>query len=46
MGIHHQITMPEHTQANGFTEAFVKVLVKLIHTTVVEETDPRHMVNR
>ena len=34
------------TQVNGFAEAFVEVLVKLIHTALVEGTDPRHMVNR
>ena len=35
MGFHHRITMPEDTQANGFAEAFMKMLFKLVHTAVV-----------
>ena len=46
IGFYHRITMPEDAQANGFAEAFVKVLVQLIHTTVVEGTDLLCMVNR
>ena len=45
-GIHHQNIIPGDAQANGFAEAFVNVLVKLIHTTVVERTDMRRMVNK
>ena len=46
MGLKHRIKTLKDTQANGFAEAFVKVLVKLIHTTMVERTDPKWMVNR
>ena len=46
MGFNPQIIMLEDVQANGFAEVFVKVLVKLIHTEMVEGTDLRHMVNR
>ena len=40
----HHITTPEDIQANGFAEAFVKIMVKLLHTAVVERRDPRKMV--
>ena len=46
MGFRHRITTPEDAQANGFAEAFVKVLVKLVHTAVVEKRDPKKAVNR
>ena len=46
MGFHHRIRTPEDAQANGFAEAFVKVLVRLKHTVVGEGTDMRHMVYR
>ena len=46
MGFLHQIRTPEDAQANGFAEAFVKVLVKLKHTVVGEGTDQRRMVYR
>ena len=46
MGFHHRIRTPEDAQANGFAEAFVKVLVKMKHTAVGEGTDLRCMVNR
>ena len=46
MGFRHQITTPEDAQANGFAEAFVKVLVKVVHTAVVERRDPKKAVNR
>ena len=39
------MTTPEDAQANGFAEAFVKVMVKLVHTALVEKRDPRKMVN-
>ena len=41
MGVQHHITTPEDAQANGFAEAFVKILVKLVHTALVEKRDPR-----
>ena len=34
MGFHHRITTPEDAQANGFAEAFVKVIVKLVGITI------------
>ena len=46
MGFHHRITMPEDTQANGFAEAFMKMLFKLVHTAVVEKTDPKWAVQK
>ena len=36
MGLDHHITIPEDAQANGFAEAFVKIMVQLVHTEVVE----------
>ena len=45
MGVDHHITTPEDAQANGFAEAFVKIMVKLVHTAVVERRDPRKMVS-
>ena len=46
MGFKHRITMPEDAQANGFTKAFLKVLIKLVHTAVLEKRDPKRSVNR
>ena len=45
MGVEHRTTTPEDAQANGFAEAFVKILVKLVHTALVEKRDPRKMVS-
>ena len=45
MGFHHHITTPEDAQANGFGEAFVRVLVKLVHTGVAERKDPKKVLN-
>ena len=45
MGVEHHTTTPEDAQANGFAEAFVKILVKLVHTAIVEKRDPRKMVS-
>ena len=45
MGVQHHTTTPEDAQANGFAEAFVKILVKLVHTALVEKRDPRKMVS-
>ena len=42
----HHITTPEDAQANGFAEAFVKIMVKLVHTAVIEKQDPRKRVNK
>ena len=42
MGFYHHITTPENPQANGFVEVFQKVLVKMVHTAVVE----RRLVHR
>ena len=41
MIVQHHITTPEDAQANGFAEAFVKIMVKLVHTALVEKRDPR-----
>ena len=46
MGFKHRITMPEDAQANGFTKAFLKVLIKLVLTAVLEKRDPKRSVNR
>ena len=46
MGFHHRITTPEDAQANDFAETFMKVLVKLLRTAVVEKTDPKRTVQR
>ena len=44
MGFRHRITTPEDTQANRFTEAFMKVLVKLVHMAMVDKRDPKRAV--
>ena len=36
MGVDHHITTSEDAQANGFAEAFVKIMVQLVHMEVVE----------
>ena len=46
MGFHHHICTPENPQANGFVEVFQKVLVKMVHTAVVEGEDPKKVVQR
>ena len=46
MGFHHHICTPENPQANGFVEVFQKVLVKMVHTAVVEGKDPKKVVQR
>ena len=46
MGFYHHITTPENPQANGFVGVFQKVLVKMVHTAVVEKQDPRRVVHR
>ena len=43
-GFKHHICTPENPQANGFVEVFNKVLVKMVHTAVVEKRDPRKVV--
>ena len=45
LGLEHHITTPEDAQANGFAEAFVKIMVKLVHTATVEKRDPRKVIN-
>ena len=44
MGVEHHTTTPD-AQANRFAEAFVKIMVKLVHTALVEKQDPRKMVS-
>ena len=39
------MTTPKNSQANGFAEAFVKIMVKLVNTAIVEKQDPRKRVN-
>ena len=46
MGFKHHICTPENPQANGFVEAFQKVLVKMVHTAVIEKQDPKKVVHR
>ena len=46
MKVQHHTTTPEDAQANGFPEAFVKILVKFVHTALVEHCDPRKMAYR
>ena len=43
-GFHHRLCTPENPAANGFAEVFQKVLVKLVHTAVIEKKDPRREV--
>ena len=46
MGFRHHICSPENPQANGFVEAFQKVLVKMVHTAVIEKQDPKKVLHR
>ena len=46
MGFRRHIITPEDAQANGFPEAFMKVLVKVVHMTVVERRGPKEAVNQ
>ena len=46
MGINHHICTPENPQANGFVEVFQKVLIKMVHTAVVEKKDPREVIHQ
>ena len=46
MGFHHHICTPENPQANGFVEAFQKVLVKMVHTAIVEKKGPKRAVQQ
>ena len=45
-GIHHHICTPENPQANGFVEVFQKVIVKVIHTAMIEKEDPKAAVEK
>jgi transposase InsO family protein len=44
MGFKHRTCTPENPAANGFVEVFQKVLVKLVHTAVIEKKDPRRVL--
>jgi hypothetical protein len=44
MGFRHRKCTPENPAANGFVEAFQKVLVKLVHTAVIEKKDPKKVL--
>ena len=44
MGFKHHICTPENPAANGFMEVFQKVLVKLVHTAIIEGKDPARVV--
>ena len=37
MGFEHHICTPENPAANGFVEVFQKVLVRMVHTAIIEE---------
>ena len=41
MGFKHHPATPKDPQSNGFTESFVKLLCKLIHTAIAEGKDPK-----
>ena len=43
-GFVHHICTPENPEANGFVEIFQKVLVKIIHTAMIEKKDPKKKV--
>ena len=44
MGVEHHMTTSEDAQANCFVEAFIKIMVKLVHTVIVEKKDHRTSV--
>ena len=46
MGFKMKLVTPEDPQSNGFAEAFVKILCKLIHTATVEGQDPRDALQK
>ena len=40
-GFESRACTPEHPQANGIAERFMRVLVKVMHTAIATKTDPR-----
>ena len=44
MGFKHRLCTPVNPQANGLVEVFQKVLVKLVHTAIIDKKDPRKVV--
>ena len=46
MGFHHRHCTPLNPQANGLVEVFQRVLVKMVHTAVIEGKDPRREVKK
>ena len=46
MGFKMDLLTPEDPQSNGFAEVFVKILCKLIHTSVAEGKDPREELHK
>ena len=44
MGFKHRRCTPVNPQANGLVEVFQKVLVKLVHTAIIDQKDPRQVV--
>ena len=44
MGIKHKPVTPLHPQANGIAENFMKKIVHVTHTAIVEHKDPRREV--
>ena len=45
MGFEHHICTPENPQTNGFVEVFQQVLVKMIHSAVVEKVLHRYLAS-
>ena len=46
MGFKMDLVTPEDPQSNGFAEAFVKILCKLLHTSVAEGKNPREELHK
>ena len=46
MGFRMELLTPEDPQSNGFAEAFVRILCKLLHTSVAEGKDPREVLHK
>ena len=46
MGFKMDPVTPEDPQSNGFAEAFVKILCKLLHTSVAKGKNPREELHK
>ena len=45
-GFHHQGIEPEQPSSNGLAKNFLRMLLKLAHTAIIDHEDPREAVHR